>query len=122
MGLAARAVTGPTRGNENARRHRRTVWQWVRDIAFTLGIALGIGLLAVPVNLYFRWRRYLLRREIRERWGSRPRVIVRVEGTSWSKVLNERWLPSATERTLVLDTAPTSADGRAPWPLEWRVY
>jgi len=57
-------------------------------------------------------RRYLLQHEIRLRWGSRPRVIVRDEGGSWSTVLNERWLPSSTERTLVLGALPETSDGR----------
>ena len=67
-------------------------------------------------------RRYLLQHEIRLRWGSRPRVIVRDEGGSWSTVLNERWLPSSTERTLVLGALPETSDGRGAQSLEWRVY
>jgi hypothetical protein len=67
-------------------------------------------------------RRYLLQHEIRLRWGSRPRVIVRDEGGLWSKVLNERWLPSSTERTLVLGALPETSEGRRTLSLEWRVY
>jgi hypothetical protein len=67
-------------------------------------------------------RRYLLKHEIRLRWGSRPRVIVCNEGGTWGTVLNERWLPSSTERTLVLGALPEGAGGRAGLPLEWRVY
>lgn len=75
-----------------------------------------------PLRLVAGARRYMLQHEIRLRWGSRPRVIVRDEGGPWSAVLNERWLPSSTERTLVLGAAPEMSDGRFSLPLEWRVY
>jgi hypothetical protein len=40
----------------------------------------------------------------------------------WTAVLRERWLASATERTLVLDGVPDPFPGRRALPLEWRVY
>ena len=73
-------------------------------------------------NVFLAARRYFLQHEVRLRWGDRPRVIVRNEGGSWAAVLDERWLPTSTERTLVLGALPeTSIRGRRV-PLEWRVY
>jgi len=77
---------------------------------------------AWPFRLVTAARRYLLQHEIRLRWGNRPRVIVRDEGGAWSAVLNERWLPLSTERTLVLGVLPGGSGHRGPLPLEWRVY
>ncbi|HEY7233424.1 MAG TPA: hypothetical protein VH539_04700 [Gemmatimonadaceae bacterium] len=68
------------------------------------------------------WRRHLLQREVRFAWGPRPRVVVHSEGDLWSKMLNERWLPSATERTLVLGPSPRTSGRPSALPLEWRVY
>jgi hypothetical protein len=82
-------------------------------------ITAALALLSKSINAYLALRRRLLQHEIRLRWGSRPRVVVRDEGGVWRQVLNDRWLPSATERTLVLSTVP---DLSRPWPLEWRLY
>jgi hypothetical protein len=81
-----------------------------------------LALMSLPVRAYIRWRRHLLTLEVRRAWGDRPHVIVRLEGPMWTTVLRERWLPSATERTLVLDGLPDPYPGRRALPLEWRVY
>ena len=117
MGRQAGALSGPSRP-----RGKRTLWQWVRDVAITIVTALAILIFTVPINLYLSWRRYLLRREVRLHWGPRPHVIVHAEGKVWSLVLNDRWLPTATERTLVLGAFPSSVETRGALPLEWRVY
>ena len=97
---------------------------WIRLPRDALARIL-FGLLALvflPVRAYLWWRRHLLTVEIRRAWGGRPHVIVRLEGPTWTTVLRERWLPSATERTLVLDGVPDPYPGRRALPLEWRVY
>jgi hypothetical protein len=101
---------------------RQAPWIRVLAAAATAAIAAVLVMASLPINAYLAARRYLLQHEIRLRWGSRPRVIVRAEGESWTRVLNERWLPSATERTLVLSQSPDSSKGRRTLPLEWRVY
>jgi len=94
---------------------------WVRAAAASAAVVMAavLALLSIPIKAYFALRRRLLQHEIRLRWGSRPRVVVRDEGGRWRDVLNERWLPAATERTLVLSVVP---DLSRPWPLEWRLY
>lgn len=82
-----------------------------------MGLASG-----TLTGLFTAWRRYLLQREVRFAWGPRPRVVVHFEGDLWCKVLNERWLPSATERTLVLGAFPNKPEWPSALPLEWRVY
>jgi hypothetical protein len=102
------------------------VWHgsWTRTAAATATVVITgvLVLLGLPINVYLACRRYLLQHEVRLRWGNRPRVVVRDEGGSWRIVLNQRWLPSATERTLVLSAVPGSLQGRGAWSLEWRVY
>lgn len=97
---------------------------WIRLPRDALAVVLFVVLatLSLPVRAYLRWRRHLLTLEVRRKWGDRPRVIVRLEGPMWTTVLRERWLPSATERTLVLDGVPDPYPGRRALPLEWRVY
>ena len=82
-----------------------------------MGLASG-----TLTGLFTAWRRYLLQREVRFAWGPRPRVVVHFEGDLWCRVLNERWLPTATERTLVLDKFLNRSKRSSAWPLEWRVY
>ena len=97
---------------------------WIRLPGDALALLLFalLALLSLPVRGYLWWRRHLLTLEVRRAWGSRPHVIVRLEGPMWIAVLREHWLPSATERTLVLDGVPDSYPGRRALPLEWRVY
>jgi len=97
---------------------------WIRLPRDALAVVLyGLfSLLSLPVRAYLSWRRHLLSIELRRSWGDRPHVIVRLEGPMWSAVLRERWLPVATERTLVLDGFPDPYPGRRALPLEWRVY
>ena len=73
-------------------------------------------------TVFLAARRYFLQHELRLRWGDRPRVIVRNEGGLWAAVLDERWLPTSTERTLVLGAPPETAIAGQRLPLEWRVY
>jgi hypothetical protein len=82
----------------------------------------SLELISLPVRAYLWWRRHLLTIELRRAWGDRPHVIVRLEGPMWTTVLRERWLPVATERTLVLESVPDSYPSRRALPIEWRVY
>jgi hypothetical protein len=104
-------------------RATKPAW-WLRTLGTlaTVVAVLGIALVSLPVNAYLACRRYLLRREVRLEWGSRPRVIVRDEGPLWSRVLRERWLPSATVRTVVLGAFPAAVSPGEALSLEWRVY
>ena len=97
---------------------------WIRVPRDALGVFLFalLALISFPVRAYLWLRRHLLTLEVGRDWGGRPHVIVRLEGTMWTTVLRERWLPEATERTLVLDGVPDSYPGRHALPLEWRVY
>ena len=92
-----------------------------RDALAAVLLAL-LAVVSLPVRAYLWWRRHLLSLEVRRAWGDRPHVIVRLEGPTWAAVLRERWLPAATERTLVLDGVPDPYPGRRALPLEWRVY
>lgn len=98
--------------------------RWIRLPRDALAVVLFVvlALLSLPVRAYLWWRRHLLGLELRRAWGDRPHVIVRLEGPTWIDVLRERWLPTATERTLVLDGVPDPYPGRRALPLEWRVY
>lgn len=100
-------------------RTRHGPWARAAAASAAVVIAAALAFLSIPIKSYLALRRRLLRHEIRLRWGSRPRVVVRDEGGLWREVLNERWLPAATERTLVLGAVP---DLSRPWPLEWRLY
>jgi hypothetical protein len=97
---------------------------WIRLSRDALGVVLlaPLAVVSFPVWAYLWWRRRLLTLEVRRSWGDRPHVIVRLEGPTWTRVLRESWLPSATERTLVLDGFPDPYPGRRALPLEWRVY
>lgn len=97
---------------------------WLRLARDALALVLYgvVMVVSLPVGAYLWWRRYLLTLEVRRAWGDRPHVIVRLEGPLWTAVLRERWLPSATERTLVLDGVPDAYPGRRGLPIEWRVY
>jgi hypothetical protein len=106
-------VTGSAKSQLSIRRPR--------DALAALLFAL-LAFISLPVRAYLWWRRHLLIIEVRRAWGDRPHVIVRLEGPMWTTVLRERWLPSATERTLVLDSVPDPYPGRRALPIEWRVY
>ena len=97
---------------------------WIRLPRDAVGLVVLaiLAVISLPVKAYLWLRRYLLIVEVRRDWGSRPHVIVRLEGPKWTAVLRERWLPTATERTLVLDGVPDPYPGRRELPLEWRVY
>lgn len=101
---------------------KASLWIRVPGAALVLVVLVLLALISFPVRAYLWWRRHLLMLEVRRLWGDRPHVIVRLEGPMWTAVLRERWLPKATERTLVLDGVPDSYPGRRALPLEWRVY
>ena len=98
------------------------LWLRLPRDALALVLYSVVIFVSLPVRAYLWWRRYLVTMEVRRDWGDRPHVIVRLEGPMWTAVLRERWLPAATERTLVLDGFPDPYPGRRALPIEWRVY